>query len=73
MVGDGHVHHASTLRREDQQHEQESARCRRHDEEISSRDLMDVIRQQPKRAITAPARADAHSAPRCSDTACPRR
>ena len=41
MVGDGDVHDASTLMREDQQHKQESARSRRHDEEIGRRDLLD--------------------------------
>jgi hypothetical protein len=54
MVGDGDVHDASTLMREDQQHEQESARCRQHDEEISSRDLMDVIRQEPNARSSQP-------------------
>jgi len=46
IVGHSDVHHASTLMREDQQHEQESARCRRHNEEIGRRDLLDVIRHE---------------------------
>src|SRR5689334_1822578 len=46
LVGDGDVHYASTLMREDQQHEQESACGRRYDEDIGRRDLLDVIRQE---------------------------
>jgi hypothetical protein len=42
MAGDSDVHDASTLIREDQQHEQESARCRRHHDEIGRRDLLNV-------------------------------
>ena len=46
MVGNGDVHNASTLMGEDQEYEQESTRCGRHDEEVGCRDLMDVIRQE---------------------------
>lgn len=49
MVGDGDVHDASTFMREDQQHEQESARCRplqAADQETGARTRPDLPRQR---------------------------
>ena len=46
MVGDGHVYDAATLMRQNDQHEQESTRGGRHDEEIGGRDLADMIREK---------------------------
>ena len=39
MAGDGHVDNAATLMRQNDQHEQESTRDGRHDEEIGGGDL----------------------------------
>ena len=46
MAGDGHVYDAATLMRQNDQHEQESTRGGRHDEEIGGRDLADMIREK---------------------------
>jgi hypothetical protein len=46
MAGDGHVYDAATLMRQNDQHEQESTRGGRHDEEIGGRDLADLIREK---------------------------
>jgi len=43
MGGDGEVHDAATLMRQEYQHEQEAAGRGRHDEEVGSDDLADVI------------------------------
>ena len=46
MVGDGHVYDAATLMRQNDQHEQESTRGGRHDEEIGGCALSDMIREK---------------------------
>ena len=46
MGGDGHVHDAATLVRQDDQHEEQSIRGGGHDEEIGGRDLADMIREK---------------------------
>jgi len=46
MVGDCDVHDPSVLVRDDHQDEQQSARGRRHDEEVGGRDLVHVIRRE---------------------------
>jgi len=46
MVGDRHIHDAPTLVGEDHQDEQQATRRRRHDEEVRSDDLAEVIRQE---------------------------
>ena len=43
MTGDGHMYDAATLMRLNDQHEEESTRGGRHDEEIGGRDLADMI------------------------------
>lgn len=47
MVGDGHMHDAPALVGEDHQDEQQATGRRRHDEEVRSGDLAEVIRQEP--------------------------
>jgi hypothetical protein len=42
----GGVHDAPAVMSEDHQHEQQSARCCRHHEEIRRHDLVDVIGQK---------------------------
>ena len=46
MGGDRQVHDAATLMRHNDQHEEESIRGGRHDEEISGGDLTDMIREK---------------------------
>jgi hypothetical protein len=46
MGGDGHVHDATTLMRQDDQYEEESTRGGGHHEEIGGRDLADMIRDK---------------------------
>ena len=46
MVRDRDVHDVSALVREDHEHEQEPAGGGWHDEEIGSRDLLEVIREE---------------------------
>jgi hypothetical protein len=46
MAGDGDVHDASALVRDEQQDEQQTAGRRRHDEEIGGHHLSEVIRQK---------------------------
>jgi hypothetical protein len=46
MAGDGHVYDTATLMRQNDQHEEESTRGGRYDEEIGRRDLADVISQE---------------------------
>jgi len=46
MLGDRHMHDPSAFVREDDEHEQQPERDRRHDEEIGSHDLARVIRQK---------------------------
>ena len=46
MVGDGDVEDATSVVREDSEHEQEPERDRRHDEEVGGRDLAHVIREE---------------------------
>jgi hypothetical protein len=47
MSGDGHVHDAATMMRQNDQHEEESIRGGGHYEEIGGRDLAEVIREEP--------------------------
>jgi hypothetical protein len=46
MAGDGHVYDAATLMRQNDQHEEESTRGGRDDEEIGRCDLGDMIREK---------------------------
>lgn len=46
MGRDRHVHHAASLVRQDDQHEEESTRGGRYDEEIGSHNLANVIREK---------------------------
>jgi hypothetical protein len=46
MVGDRDVDDPSPVMREDDEHEQEPVGDRRHDEEIGSHDLADVVGQE---------------------------
>ena len=46
VIGDGDVHDASALVREDDEHEQQPVSRGRHDEEVGRHDLADVVRQE---------------------------
>jgi hypothetical protein len=60
MGGHGDVHNASTLMDEDEEHEQESTRCRRDDEEIGCRDLLGMICQERPPRLGRRSGAPAH-------------
>ena len=46
MLGDRHVDDPSTVVREDDEHEQQPERDRRHDEEVGGHDLARVIGEE---------------------------
>ena len=46
VIGDRHMHDTTALMRENDQHEQESAGCRRDDEEVSGRNLLKVVGEE---------------------------
>ena len=46
MLGDRHVDEPTTVVREDDEHEEQPERDRRHDEEVGGHDLVRVVREE---------------------------